>query len=47
MKIKPITTDAEHEEALAEIDRLMDRNPAGGTAADCARFFALEQEASQ
>ncbi len=33
MKIKPITTDAEHEEALAEIDRLMDRNPAGGTAA--------------
>ena len=33
MKIKPITTDAEHEEALAEIDRLMDRNPANGTAA--------------
>ena len=33
MKIKPITTDAEHEEALAEIDRLMDRNPAASTAA--------------
>ncbi len=32
MRIKPITTDAEHEEALAEIDRLMDRNPAAGTA---------------
>ncbi len=33
MKIKPITTDAQHEEALAEIDRLMNRNPAAGTAA--------------
>ncbi len=33
MKIKPITTDVEHEEALAEIDRLMDRNPAASTAA--------------
>ncbi len=33
MKIKPITTDAEHEEALAEIDRLIDRNPAASTAA--------------
>ena len=33
MRIKPITTDAEHAEALAEIDRLMDRNPAAGTAA--------------
>ena len=33
MKIKPITSDAEHEEALAEIDRLMDRNPAAGTTA--------------
>ncbi len=33
MRIKPITTDAEHEKALAEIDRLMDRNPAAGTFA--------------
>ncbi len=33
MKIKPITTDAGHAEAVAEIDRLMDRNPAAGTAA--------------
>ncbi len=33
MRIKPITTDPEHEEALAEIDRLMDRNPAASTAA--------------
>ncbi len=32
MRIKPITTDAEHAEALAEIDRLLDRNPAAGTA---------------
>ncbi len=33
MRIKPITTDAEHAEALAELDRLMDRNPAAGTPA--------------
>ena len=33
MRIKPITTDAEREEALVEIDRLMDRNSAAGTAA--------------
>ncbi len=33
MRIKPVTTDAEHEEALAELDCLMDRNPAVGTAA--------------
>jgi HTH-type transcriptional regulator/antitoxin HigA len=32
MRIKPITDDAEHAEALAEIDRLMVRNPAPGTA---------------
>ena len=32
MRIKPVTNDAEHSEALAEIDRLMDRNPAPGTA---------------
>ena len=31
MRIKPITTDAEHEEALIEIARLMNRNPAEGT----------------
>ncbi len=33
MKINSIATDAEHEEALVEIDRLMDRNPAASTAA--------------
>ena len=33
MRIKPVTNDAEHEEAVAEIDRLMARNPAAGTAA--------------
>ena len=33
MRIKPITTDTEHEEVLAEIDRLMDRNPTVGPAA--------------
>jgi HTH-type transcriptional regulator/antitoxin HigA len=33
MRIKPITTDAEHTQALAEIDRLMAKNPAAGTPA--------------
>ena len=33
MRIKPITNDAEHEEALAELDRLMARNPTDGSAA--------------
>ncbi len=33
MRIKPITTDAQHAEALAVLDRLMDRNPAAGTPA--------------
>ena len=33
MRIKPITTDAEHTQALAELDRLMDRNPAADTPA--------------
>ena len=46
MKIKPITTDAEHEEALAEIDRLMDRNPAvGTTAGDWLGVLAILVEA--
>ena len=33
MRIKPITSDAAHEEALIEITRLMNRNPAEGTPA--------------
>ncbi len=40
MRIRPITIDAEHEEALAEIDRLMDQNPAASTAA-ADRFGVL------
>ena len=46
MKIKPITTDAEHDEAMAEIDRLMDRNPKAGTrAADRLGVLATLVEA--
>ncbi len=33
MRIKPITSDAEHEEAVAEIDQLVHRIPAAGTVA--------------
>ncbi len=33
MRMRPVTADPEHEEALAAIDRLMDRNPAASTAA--------------
>ena len=33
MRIKLITNDEEHEEAVAEISRLMKRNPAEGTPA--------------
>ncbi len=36
---------AEHEEALATIDRLMDRNPAGTAAADRLGVLATLVEA--
>lgn len=46
MRIKPITTDAEHKEAVAEIDRLMARNPAADTrAADRLGVLATLVEA--
>ncbi len=46
MRIKPITNDAEHKEALAEIDRLMAGNPAAGTrAADRLGVLATLVEA--
>lgn len=46
MRIKPITTDAEHEEAVVEVARLMNRNPAEGTpAADRLGVLAALVEA--
>ena len=46
MRIKPITSDAEHEEAVAEIDQLVHRIPAAGTvAADRIGIRAMLVEA--
>ncbi len=48
MRIKPITTDAEHEEALVEVARLMNRNPAEDTSeADRLGVLAALVEAYQ
>ncbi len=43
--MRPVTADPEHEEALAAIDRLMDRSPAGTAALDRLGVLATLVEA--